>query len=95
MTNCSSAAEERRPAPYTFISSPSLVTGTRGKGLVLHRYCRLFQFIPTQSKLHGEEVAGDELGDLLLAGPEGGEADLLSSVNMDKVAEAGLRDPPG
>ena len=40
----------------------------------------MFQFIPTQSKLHGEEVTGDELGDLLLAGPEGGEADLLSSV---------------
>ena len=46
---------------------------------------------PAEPKLHSEKVAGDELGDLLLAGPEGGEADLLSSVNMDKVLEAGYK----
>ena len=54
ITYCNSAAEERSPAPYTFIWSPSLDR------------CRCVQVLdsnlfdlPAKSKLNSEEVAGN------------------------------------
>ena len=54
ITYCNSAAEERSPAPYTFIWSPSL------------KRCRCVQGfdnnsfdLPAESKLNGEEIAGN------------------------------------
>ena len=52
ITYCNSAAEERSPAPYTFIWSPSLIRCVQMFGI------NSFD-LPAESKFNSEEVAGN------------------------------------